>query len=125
MRGNKSITETVALPSNGDKLDQCLANLVEASRASRNNAPISRGHQLCVSRPADYPTDYWRLGKFAWISRWVALGPMLEEKFGIPVFINNDGDLFVYGEAIGGFLPYINGLLKRLAARSNSTTCLA
>ena len=37
---------------------------------------------------------------------------MLEDKFGIPVFINNDGDLFVYGEAIAGFLPYVNGLLE-------------
>lgn len=35
----------------------------------------------------------------------VALGPMLQEKFGIPVFINNDGDLFAFGEAIAGFLP--------------------
>jgi glucokinase len=25
--------------------------------------------------------------------------------------LNNDGDLFVYGEAIAGFLPYVNGLL--------------
>jgi glucokinase len=34
----------------------------------------------------------------------VALGPMLEEIFNIPVFINNDGDLFAYGEAIAGLL---------------------
>ena len=38
---------------------------------------------------------------------------MLEERFGIPTFINNDGDLFVYGEAIAGFLPYVNGLLEK------------
>ena len=38
---------------------------------------------------------------------------MLEEQFGIPIFINNDGDLFVYGEAIAGFLPYVNGLLEK------------
>jgi glucokinase len=38
---------------------------------------------------------------------------MLEEKFGIPVFMNNDGDLFVYGEAIGGILPHVNGLLEK------------
>jgi glucokinase len=38
---------------------------------------------------------------------------MLQEKFGIPAFINNDGDLFVYGEAIAGFLPYVNGLLEK------------
>jgi glucokinase len=30
---------------------------------------------------------------------------MLEEKFGIPLFVQNDGDLFAYGEAIAGFLP--------------------
>jgi glucokinase len=38
---------------------------------------------------------------------------MLEERFRIPTFINNDGDLFVYGEAIAGFLPYVNGLLEK------------
>ena len=37
---------------------------------------------------------------------------MLKEKFKIPVFINNDGDLFAYGEAIAGFLPYVNEKLK-------------
>ena len=42
----------------------------------------------------------------------VALGPMLEEKFGVPVFINNDGDLFAYGEAIAGLLPHVNELLE-------------
>ena len=26
----------------------------------------------------------------------------LRNKFGIPVFINNDGDLFAYGEALAG-----------------------
>ena len=36
---------------------------------------------------------------------------MLEDQFKIPVFINNDGDLFVYGEAVTGFLPKINKLL--------------
>jgi glucokinase len=64
--------------------------------------------------PADYPAgiigDLPNLPAFR---GGVALGPMLEEKFGIPVFINNDGDLFVYGEAISGFLPYINGLLEK------------
>ena len=38
---------------------------------------------------------------------------MLEDIFGIPTFINNDGDLFVYGEAIAGLLPEINNLLEK------------
>jgi len=42
----------------------------------------------------------------------VALGPMLEAKFGVPVYINNDGDLYAFGEATGGILPQIN---KRIA----------
>jgi predicted NBD/HSP70 family sugar kinase len=37
---------------------------------------------------------------------------MLEEHFGIPVFINNDADLFAYGEAMGGALPRINRMLE-------------
>ena len=38
---------------------------------------------------------------------------MLEEKFKLPVFINNDGDLYAYGEAIAGFLTFVNGLLDK------------
>ena len=64
--------------------------------------------------PADYPAgiigDLPNLPAFR---GGVALGPMLEEKFGMPVFINNDGDLFVYGEAIAGFLPQVNELLEK------------
>jgi glucokinase len=41
------------------------------------------------------------------------LGPMLAQRFGIPTFINNDADMFVFGEAIAGFLPYVNGLLEK------------
>jgi glucokinase len=37
---------------------------------------------------------------------------MLEEKFNVPVFINNDGDLFAYGEALCGVLPEINAELE-------------
>jgi len=40
------------------------------------------------------------------------LKDMLEDQFHIPVYINNDGDLFAYGEAIGGLLPEINSRLE-------------
>ncbi len=64
--------------------------------------------------PADYPNGIiGDLGNLPCFRGGVALGPMLAEKFGIPVFINNDGDLFVYGEAIAGFLPHVNGLLEK------------
>jgi glucokinase len=38
---------------------------------------------------------------------------MLRDIFKIPVYINNDGDLFAYGEAIGGFLPWVNMQLQK------------
>jgi glucokinase len=42
----------------------------------------------------------------------VPLKSILEEEFGLPVYINNDGDLFAYGEALGGILPEINARLE-------------
>ena len=45
--------------------------------------------------------------------RDVPLTAILEDTFGLPTFINNDGDLFAYGEASAGFLPYVNGLLEK------------
>jgi glucokinase len=43
----------------------------------------------------------------------VALKQILENEFNVPVFINNDGDLFVYGEALGGLLPQVNEMLEK------------
>lgn len=115
MRGGKPVTETVALPSNGDNLEQCLANLVEGFTKVKALCPEAPAAiSFAFPGPADYPNGIiGDLGNLPGFRGGVALGPMLEEKFGIPVFINNDGDLFVYGEAIGGFLPYVNGLLEK------------
>ena len=63
--------------------------------------------------PADYPAGIiGDLGNLPCFRGGVPLGLMLEEKFGLPTFINNDGDLFAYGEAIAGFLPYVNEKLR-------------
>ena len=64
--------------------------------------------------PADYTNGIiGDLGDLPAFRGDVALGPMLQGEFKIPVFINNNGDLFVYGEAIAGFLPYINDLVQK------------
>ena len=54
----------------------------------------------------------------------MALGPLLKAKFGLPVFINNDGDLFAYGEAKGGALPEINRRIKELGGTRQYTNML-
>ncbi|MFR9621005.1 MAG: ROK family protein, partial [Rikenellaceae bacterium] len=60
--------------------------------------------------PADYANGIigGYLPNFPSFREGVALGPFLAEKFGVPVYINNDGDLFAYGEALAGKLPEIN-----------------
>jgi glucokinase len=113
--GYKPITETVVYPSDGDRLDQCLQNMVDGfTRIKDQCAAAPAAISFAFPGPADYPRGIiGDPGNLPGFRGGVALGPMLEERFGIPVFINNDGDLFVYGEAIAGFLPYINQLLEK------------
>ena len=115
MRGNKLVTPTTVLPSNADHLDRCLGNIIEGFTATWQKCPEQPvAISFAFPGPADYPLgvigDLPNLPAFR---GGIALGPMLEEKFKIPTFINNDGDLFTYGEAIAGFLPYVNGLLEK------------
>src|SRR6266704_999091 len=88
-----------------------------ATSRSPKLSPLHQTETISTSAspgPADYPNGIiGDLGNLPGFRGGVALGPMLERKFGIPTFINNDGDLFVYGEAIAGFLPYVNDLLKK------------
>lgn len=115
MRGNQPVTETVAMPSNGDQLAQCLANIVAGFTEIKKKCPRPPvAISFAFPGPADYPAGIiGDLGNLPGFRGGVALGPMLEQKFGLPVFINNDGELFVYGEAIAGFLPHVNGLLAK------------
>ena len=113
--GNRPVTETVIMPSNGDNLNQCLTNIVEGFSRIQAQCPVMPvAISFAFPGPADYPKGIiGDLGNLPGFRGGVPLGPMLEERFGIPAFINNDGDLFAYGEAISGFLPYVNSLLEK------------
>jgi glucokinase len=115
IRSGKPAAETVAMPSNGDNLQRCLANLIEGFTAVRTKCPEPPvAISFAFPGPADYPAGIiGDLGNLPGFRGGVALGPMLRDKFGVPVFINNDGDLFVYGEALAGLLPRVNELLER------------
>ncbi len=115
IRAGRAVTESVGMPSNGDDLPKCLANIVEGFSRVKEQCPAPpTAISFAFPGPADYPNGIvGDLGNLPGFRGGVALGPMLEQKFGIPTFINNDGDLFVYGEAIAGFLPYVNGLLEK------------
>jgi glucokinase len=114
--GYREVCSPLTLPARGDDLEACLAQIVvgfsrlREAVAGRRIAALS----FAFPGPADYPAgiigDLPNLPAFR---GGVALGPMLAERFGVPVFINNDGDLFAYGEALFGLLPEVN---RELAA---------
>ena len=115
MRGGVAVTETIVMTSNGDHLERCLANIVEGFSRVRAKCPAPPSAiSFAFPGPADYPRGIiGDLGNLPGFRGGIALGPMLEDKFKIPTFINNDGDLFVYGEAIAGLLPHVNHLLEK------------
>ena len=115
IKGGKEIVMPVTLPSNANNLDLCLDTLVDGFNRIRNALPDEPiAISFAFPGPADYPNgiigDLPNLPAFR---GGIALGPMLKDKFKMPVFINNDGDLYAYGEAIAGYLPYINNLLAK------------
>ena len=103
------------MPAEAIDLDRSLENIAcgfDRVKAQRPKPPVAIS--FAFPGPADYPAGIiGDLPNLPGFRGGVALGPMLEDRFGIPVFINNDGDLFVYGEAICGFLPDVNDLLEK------------
>ena len=115
MKGGEFIVDPLTLPAHSDTLDLCLGTMVTGFRTiieklGEKPAAIS----FAFPGPADYPNGIigGYLPNFPSFRDGVALGPFLSKTFGVPVFINNDGDLFAYGEALGGILPEINAKLE-------------
>ncbi|TSA24710.1 MAG: ROK family protein [Bacteroidetes bacterium] len=114
VRANEEIVLPVSITASGRSLETILKNIIRGfeevkSQLTKEPAAIS----FAFPGPADYVNgiigDLQNLPLFR---GGVALGPMLEEHFRIPVYINNDGDLFAYGEAIAGLLPEVNQKLE-------------
>jgi glucokinase len=114
IQANKEIIDPITLPSNANVLENSLANIIEGFskvKAVLKSKPAAIS--FAFPGPADYPAGIiGDLGNLPSYRGGVALGPMLKAKFKVPVFINNDGDLFAYGESISGLLPEVNKLLK-------------
>ncbi len=114
IQGEAQIIEPITLASNANNLDKCLETIVKGFTQLKeqcSSAPVAIS--FAFPGPADYPNGV--IGDLANLPSFrggIALGPMLERHFDLPVYINNDGDLFAYGEAIAGFLPWVNEQLE-------------
>ncbi len=114
VQAEQEIFEPHVLPAKAENLEAVLATIIQGFRQVEKKlqhkpAAIS----FAFPGPADYENGIiGDLQNLPFFKGGVALGPMLQDTFGIPVFINNDGDLFAYGEAIAGILPEINKKLE-------------
>ncbi len=114
MRGGDEIVSPIRLPAVVDDLGGCLESLVRGF--SQVKQAVS-GEPVAISFAFPGPADYGNgiigdLPNFPAFRGGVALGPFLSQKFGIPVYINNDGNLYAYGEALSGMLPAVNRRLE-------------
>ena len=113
LQGSSELTDPIRLPSDADNLDKCLANVISGFEQlieiiGQKPDAIS----FAFPGPADYSVGViGDLPNFPSFRGGVPLGPILENHFNLPVFINNDGDLYAYGEALMGYLPWLNRVL--------------
>lgn len=111
----EEVGEQLHLPAESEDLDKCLDLLVhgfEKVKVSLKSDPVAIS--FAFPGPADYKNGIiGDLPNFKAFRDGVAMGPFLYNKFKIPVFINNDGNLFAYGEALHGALPMINDWLEK------------
>lgn len=114
LRSGREIAGPVTVPSEGSHPDACLASLAAGLEEVRASAG-GKADAICCGfpGPADYPAGVVGPQKnLPGIREPLALGAFLEERFKAPALLRNDADLFVLGEALGGFLPWLNGQLE-------------
>jgi glucokinase len=111
--GRELLAPACTRPSLGHDLAASLEQLAEGfaevhAATGRDAVALS----LAFPGPADYERGViGDLPNLRGFRGGVALGPMLAARFGLPTFLNNDGALFAYGEALGGLLPVVNAAL--------------
>lgn len=118
VRAGVEVIEPFTIASSGSTLEAVLQKILDGfHEVQRQTGERADAISFSFPGPADYEQgiigDLENLPHFR---GGVALKTMLEEEFRCPVFINNDGDLFAYGEALAGFLPEIN---RQLEAQGN------
>jgi len=115
IQAQKEIIRPIVYPAEIHSLDSCLQLLYAGFGQVMKQLPRK---PVAVSFAFPGPADYEQgiigdLPNLPCFRGGIPLGPLLRHHFRLPVFINNDGNLFAYGEAIGGLLPRVNEMLAQ------------
>lgn len=97
MRGDRQVVTPIRLDAVNDDLDRCIDTLkvgFEMVRSRLDTPPSAIS--FAFPGPADYPAGIiGDLPNFPAFRGGVPLGPILEDLFHVPVFIENDGKLIM------------------------------
>jgi len=106
--------KTFTIPAMSESLENLLEKIIHGFREiNKQTGNKADAISFCFPGPADFENGIiGDLENLPFFRGGIPLKKMLENEFHIPVFINNDGDLFTLGEAIGGILPEVNKALK-------------
>jgi len=115
IRGCNEVVSPIRLDAVTDNTERCLEVLVEGFRQVQRALPEKPvAISFAFPGPAHYEAGViGDLPNFPCFRGGVAMGPFLADVFGLPVYINNDGNLFAYGEALSGALPQMNACLEK------------
>ncbi len=108
------LSDPLVLPVDGRNLKSCIDTMIQGFEAQKAAIPDEAAAiSFAFPGPADYENGV--IGDLANLPAFrggVPLGAILGRHFNLPVFINNDGNLFALGEAQAGFLPQVNRMLQ-------------
>ena len=112
LRGGRPLLPPLVRPSQGHDVDACLKGLVAGFQEVWDACGGAAALSFAFPGPTDYAAGVaWDLVNLPGFRGGVPLGPMLEDRFQVPVLMGNDGNLFTLGEALGGLLPEVNAAL--------------
>lgn len=114
VRNGELLSNSFTYSTNAHDLNLCLKS-IKIGFNDLISSLEDKPHAISIAFPG--PADYENgvigdLPNLPAFKGGVPLGSILESTFGIPVFINNDGDLFALGESKEGLLTEVNHLLK-------------
>lgn len=114
-QGDEMLCESLNLKTAHKCLDSSIDQIISGFSIIKNKLAVTPSAiSIAFPGPADYEQGIiGDLPNLKVFRGGVPLGAILEEKFSIPTFINNDGDLFSLGEAYYGALKDLNESLKK------------
>ncbi|MBN1970900.1 MAG: ROK family protein [Candidatus Delongbacteria bacterium] len=114
VENGKVLEYSYNLKTKSDNLDNLINKIIDGFTILIKETGLDPDAiSFCFPGPADYKNGIiGDLENLPFFRGGIPLKQILENYFNVPVFINNDGDMFALGEAHFGFLKKVNDFLE-------------